>query len=133
MFSLSSCGVFKELKEGLDDALIITEDFCQALADDDIESAKGFLHPDSIPKESELLSFIIKLEEVNDIDFSLGVAFKTQTNFSSTYYDSSYGGSVHKLEYEIVVGGVPLDCFFVIVKNDNGYGIYSFGIQNTNS
>jgi hypothetical protein len=81
MFSLSSCGVFKELKEGLDDAIITAEDFCQALADDDIESAKGFLHPDSTPKESELLSFIIKLEEVNDIDFSLGELLKHEQIF----------------------------------------------------
>ena len=64
-----------------------------------------------------------------DIDFSDGVAFKLRTGTGSTYYDSNYDGSVHEIEYKIAVGGVTTDFFFVVVKNDSGYGLYNFGIE----
>ena len=96
---------------------------------DDLETAKTFLHPDSTPKRDNLSSYIEKLETTHSIDFSLGVAFKSTTGFSSTYYNSIYDGSVHEASYKIVVGGVSVKCFFTVVKNDNGYGIYSFGIE----
>ena len=128
-FCLFSCDIFKELKEGMQESNILIEDFCSALANDDLETAKTFLHPDSTPKRDNLSSYIEKLETTHSIDFSLGVAFKSTTGFSSTYYDSIYDGSVHEASYKIVVGGVSVKCFFTVVKNDNGYGLYSFGIE----
>ena len=126
---LSSCGILKELKAGMDEAIILVEDFCTALANDDFDTAKGYLHPDSTPKQDELSTFITKLEQTHSIDFSDGVSFKRRTDAGSTYYDSDYDGSVHEIEYEISVGSVTTHIFFVVVKNDNGYGIYNFGIE----
>ena len=126
---LSSCGILKELKAGMDEAIVLVEDFCTALANDDFDTAKSYLHPDSTPKQDELSTFITKLEQTHSIDFSDGVAFKRRTDAGSTYYDSDYDGSVHEIEYEISVGGVTTDFFFVVVKNDNGYGLYNFGIE----
>ena len=126
---LSSCGILKELKAGMDEAIILVEDFCTALANDDFDTAKGYLHPDSTPKQDKLSTFITKLEQTHNIDFSDGVAFKRRTSIGSTYYDSDYDGSVHEIEYEIAVGGVITNFFFIVIKNDSGYGLYNFGIQ----
>ena len=78
---------------------------------------------------NELSTFITKLEQTHSIDFSDGVAFKRRTGTGSTYYDSNYDGSVHEIEYKIAIGGVTIDFFFVVVKNDSGYGLYNFGIE----
>ena len=126
---LSSCGILKELKAGMDEAIVLVEDFCTALSNDDFDTAKGYLHPDSTPNQDELSTFITKLEQTHSIDFSDGVSFKRRTDAGSTYYDSDYDGSVHEIEYEISVGGVTTHFFFVVVKNDNGYGLYNFGIE----
>ena len=126
---LSSCGILKELKAGMDEAIVLVEDFCTALSNDDFDTAKSCLHPDSTPKQAELSTFITKLEQTHSIDFSDGVAFKRRTGTGSTYYDSDYDGSVHEIEYKIAVGGVTTDFFFIVVKNDSGYGLYNFGIE----
>ena len=126
---LTSCGMLRELKVGKDEAIILVEDFCTALSNDDLDAAKGYLHPDSTPKQDDLSAFIAKLEQTHGINFSDGVAFKRRTDSSMTYYDSRYGGGVYEIGYEIVVGGVATDFFFVVVKNDNGYGLCNFGIE----
>lgn len=126
---LSGCGILKELKTGMDEAFVLVEDFCTALSNDDFDTAKGYLHPDSTPKQNELSAFITKLEQTHSIDFSDGVSFERRTEAGNAYYDSAYDGSVHEIEYKMAVGGVAIDFFFVVVKNDNGYGIYSFGIE----
>ena len=123
---LSSCGILKELKTGMDEAIVLAEDFCTALSDDDFDTAKGYLHPDSTPNQEDLFTFIAKLEQTHNIDFSDGVAFKHRSGIRSAYYDGNYDGSVHEIDYTIVVGGVTTDFFFVVVKNDSGYGIYNF-------
>ena len=129
MFCLSSCGILKELKGGMQEATVLVEDFCTALSNDDFNTAKEYLHPDSTPSKAELYSYVIKLEQTNGVDFSDGVAFKRRNGVGSTYYDSNYDGSVHEIEYDIVVGGISKDFFFTVVKNDNGYGLYNFGIE----
>ena len=133
VFSFSSCGLFdgimSDLMTGANEALTLVDDFCCALADDDIESAKGFMHTDSTLSKSNLSAFISQIEQIHDIDFSDGIAFKYREVTRCTYYDSNYGGSVYEADYEIVVGGISVDFFFIVVKNDNGYGIYSFGAE----
>ena len=128
MLSLSGCAIFRELKAGMDEAATFAEDFCKDLAKDDLVAAQNKMHPDSTPGKNELSTYLANLEQINDIDFSNGVAFKRRIETSSTYYDSQYDGSVHQFTYEIVVGNKSVNCFFVIVSNDQGYGIYSFGI-----
>ena len=126
---LSSCGILKELKAGMDDAMILVENFCIALADDDLDGAKEYLHSNSTPSKDGLASFVLKLEQTNNIDFSDGVAFKRRTAAASTYYDSKYDGSVHEITYTMVISKKTIDFFFVVVSNDNGYGIYNFGVE----
>ncbi len=126
---LSSCGILEELKTGIDEATALAEDFCKALASENLDKAKSYLHPDSTPSQHELSSFVAKLEREHDIDFSNGVSFKLRNGINSSYYNSMYDGSVHEIDYYILVGDVTVNFFFVVVKNDNGYGLYSFGIN----
>lgn len=129
MLCLSGCAILKELKAGMDEAIILVEDFCTALADNDFATAQGYLHPDSNPSSAELNLYVVFLEQKYSISFSDGVSFKRRVKTGSTYYDSNYDGSVYEITYKIVVGGVTTDFFFVIVENDNGSGIYSFGVE----
>ena len=127
---LSSCGMFKELMAGKDEATVFAEDFCLALAADDIETAKAFLHPDSFTDSTVLSAYVRDLEQLYHFDFSNGVVFTRVTDWESAYYDSYYGGSVHELEYEMTVGGKAVEFFFTVEKNDRGYGLYNWGVDD---
>lgn len=130
MLALSGCGLLEELKKGMQDAVALAEDFCVALADGNWTAAQECLHPDSVsPTANNLESFVAQLEKNHNVDFSDGVAFKMRTSFTSAYYDSSYGGMVHEFTYNVSIGGVATSIFFVVVKNDAGFGIYSFGLE----
>ena len=126
---LSGCGMFKDVIGGMGEATDLVEEFCIALSEDDFDTAKDCLHPDFTPSHDNLSDYILQLEQKLNINFSNGVKFKRRTGIESTYYDSEYGGSVHKIEYKIVVGSVDTQFFFVVVKNNNGYGLYSFKIE----
>ena len=106
------------------------KEFCSYLVDDDIESAKKLLHPDGQIKQEELQNYIFKLEERNSIDFSNGLSFGKVIDYSHTYYDGAYNGSVHNFTYEIIIDGKTIETTFTIIDNHNGYGIYNFTISN---
>ncbi|MBR2891742.1 MAG: hypothetical protein IKC22_05185 [Bacilli bacterium] len=125
---LSGCGIIKELSESKNESIKIIENFCIALSNSDIETAKTYLHPDSMPKKADLAAYVTILENRYNIDFSDGVSFYDRKSIESTYYDSSYDGTIHKIEYEIVVGNVHTDFYFNVLKNDAGFGIYNFGL-----
>lgn len=130
LFALSGCGLFAELKQGLKDAVAVAEDFCVALADGNWTAAQECLHPDSVsPTANNIRSFVSQMENTHNVDFSDGVAFKMRTSFRSAYYDSSYDGMVHEFTYNVSIGGVDTSIFFVVVKNDAGFGIFSFGLE----
>ena len=59
-----------------------------------------------------------------------GIVLKKCVGVESTYYDSSYDGSVNELTYSCIIGGKSVYMFFVIIDNDNGQGIYSFGMED---
>lgn len=125
---LSGCGMF-EFMGGVGDATDLVKEFCVALSEDDFDTAKDCLHPDSTPSKDNLSDYILQLEQNLNINFSNGVKFKRRTGIESTYYDSEYRGSVHKIDYQILIGSVNTQFFFIVVKNNNGYGLYSFKIE----
>ena len=45
---LSGCGMLKDLQSGMQAAAAHAEEFCSALAKDDLASAAGYLHPNAI-------------------------------------------------------------------------------------
>jgi len=127
-FMLSGCGIIEELRTGSDASVALCEDFCTAISSDDFNAARKYLHPDSTPSAADLKEFLSKLEADFEIDFSDGLVFKRRKGAGMTYYDSIYDGSVYELTYEIVISGSEIDMFFTVVKNDIGFGIYTFGL-----
>ncbi len=125
----SGCAVLQEMKEGTKEAMTLSNEFCSALSEGDIDAAKECLHTESTPNKSELAQYISSLEQKYNIDFSTGIVLKKATSTESAYYDSRYDGSVYSFTYNAVIGGKSTYMFFTIVKNDNGYGIYNFGIE----
>jgi hypothetical protein len=128
IFCLPGCGIMREVYSGIDEAATLAENFCTALSEDDLETAKGYLHKDGTPKAEALGLTVARLEQTHKIDFSEGVSFKKRVEGSGAYYSSQYDGSVYEITYEVTVGGVETKLFFTVVKNDADYGIYGFGV-----
>ncbi|MBR2296071.1 MAG: hypothetical protein IKA43_01535 [Clostridia bacterium] len=110
-----------------DDAKQTTEDFLSAIALGDYESAKTYLHPE---KPLDIEKYITTKEERTGVDFQKGIEITRYTSTSSSVYDSEVDGSDYELEANIIVDGVALELDIEIVRNDLGYGIYSFEIDS---
>lgn len=131
-FSLSVCMTLMiiNFSKKINNSKEVAKEFCSYLVDDDIESAKKLLHPDGQIKQEELQNYIFKLEERNSIDFSNGLSFGKVIDYSHTYYDGAYNGSVHSFTYEIIIDGKTIEASFTIIDNHKGYGIDAFTISN---
>lgn len=49
--------------------------------------------------------------------------------FSSSYYTSDYKGSACEINANVKISDAKYNVTSVMVKNDDGYGIYSFEIE----
>ena len=127
---LSSCDIFKQLKEELDQAIEYSKEFCELLKDEDYNNAVTYLHSEYEMDAEELCSYIQELERKNKVDFSDGIEYEKNISFSSTYYTSEYHGSAYEFTFKALIGNEKVEIYFTIIKNDNGYGIYSFGISS---
>lgn len=106
-------------------AISMAEKFCFAIAYDDINGAKDYLHPDS-PLHDNLPVFISEIEQDGGFDFSDGVAIMDRELGEGTTYDSTYKGGVHAFTLEVVVNGKTHKLSFEVVDNEKGFGIFSF-------
>ena len=120
--SLISCGDRVKKSEAKETA----EAFLDAIASGDFEGAKGYLHPE---KPLNVEKYFDDKEALIGIDFQNGIEIKRYTSNSSSAYDSEVDGSEYDLEANIIVDGVALELDIEIVRNDLGYGIYSFDID----
>ena len=127
IFSLSSCGIFKELMAETEKAKEYAIDFCDALSHDNLELANTFIHFDSPINKTGLDKYITTLESDNNVDFSNKVNLIICNDFESTYYTSEYNGSSFEFTFSSTIGSYRTYIYFVIINNDNGYGIYDFG------
>ena len=121
-FSLVGCA--KRVKKS--EAKETAEAFLDAIASGDFEGAKGYLHPE---KPLNVEKYFDDKEALIGIDFQKGIEIKRYTSNSSSAYDSEVDGSEYDLEANIIVDGVALELDIEIVRNDLGYGIYSFDID----
>ena len=121
--SLISCGDRVKKSEAKE----TTEAFLNAVAGGDFESAKTYLHPE---KPIDVEKYFNSIEERAGVDFQAGIELKRYTNFSSAVYESEVDGSEYELEANLIVDGVAFELDIEIVRNDLGYGIYSFEIDN---
>lgn len=100
--------------------------FLEAVEAEDYEKAKTFLHPE---RPADLEAFFTGVEDREDIDFQAGITVEKYTGYSSSYYDSTVGGSTCELTMKAKVGEADVKITVEIVQNDNGYGIYNLNID----
>lgn len=120
--------LFASCEKGIDrnEADLFVENFLSAVAAEDYESATTFLHPD---RPADLETFFLNIEQKEGIDFGEGIEIEKRTGFSSSYYDSTVGGSRYQPTMRIKVGDHTAKIVIEIVKNENGYGIYNLDIN----
>ena len=125
-----SCSTFEQLINETNDALEFSEEFCLALAYDDIENAKEYLHPDWISQNGNFEDYILKFEKENKVDFSNGVAIRNRYDGTPTAFTTEYNGRIYELKIDVVIGNQELTLYFLIVDNNVGYGIYGFQVHS---
>ena len=115
------------LVEPNDKAEMCVKDFCNALVTSNDE-AKKLIHPNSRLIGEKFDNFVAKLEEFNEIDFSSGIEIKECKIVSYTQLALLNGGDEYEYMCRLDVAGKIVKMFFIVSDNDEGYGIYSFGV-----
>ena len=110
-----------------DEAKSHINSFLAEIETGDYQAASTYLHVDR-PANLEL--FFEGIEKDKGIEFQQIITVKKYTGVSSSYYDSTVGGSTYSLDMVIVVGDDELKLSVEIVKNDNGFGIYNLDIDD---
>ena len=129
LFSLSSCGLLADSKENIQLAKTTIQDFCKALSEDDDITAIKLFHPDTRPLTMyDLYMAIQELERQKFVDFSDGITLERCMGFNIALYTSEYDGMAAEYTYKVKIGNQSATMKFLFVKNDAGYGIYSFGM-----
>ena len=121
--SLISCGDRVKKSEAKETA----EAFLNAVVSADFEGAKSYLHPE---KPVDVEKYFSELEGRAGVDCQAGIEIKRYTNYSSAVYESEVDGSEYELEANIIIDGIAFELDIEMVRNDLGYGIYSFEIDN---
>ena len=96
------------------------EQFILAIANDDFETARTYLHPEIRDVEGIPENRIYELEEMYHFDFSDSVIIKTTIvgPIEIGTYDTEY-----KFGFKLIIGDESFDLYFVFTKNDSGFGI----------
>ena len=126
----SGCSIMDDMKEGMLQAVTVTEKFCDAIVNNDLSTAKKYLHQNSTPSAENLTNYIFQLEKTYNIDFSDGISFKQRVSFEVSYYNSNYGGSVYSNTYKTTVGETEIYLVFIVVKVDDVYTLHEFGVED---
>lgn len=122
ILSLASCsGGIKG-----DDAKAFIDDFFAVIVAEDYDNAETFLHPE---RPADLETFLLGVEEDQNIDFQAGIEIEKYIGFSSSLYDSTVGGSRYELTMRTKVGDKEVKFIIEIVKNESGYGIYNLNLD----
>ncbi len=102
------------------------ESFLEAVVAEEYEAAEALLHP---IKEVDLKAFFLDMEKEEGVDFQKGVTIKRYVGFSSALYDSTVDGAKFTLTMVVEIGGEDADLEVSVVRNEGGYGIYSFDLD----
>ena len=118
--SLTACegGVTREEARGAMDALLT------ALDNEDYAGAADLYHPDAAMTEELLAAFAEQVKTKVGIDLTEGATVEKITGISSSYYDSTVGGSRYELTAKIQVGDKTASLTVEVIRNDKGYGIF---------
>ena len=122
--SFAGCSWYNDLMqpyyEERDRAYEYAEQFILAIANDDFETARTYLHPEIRDVEGIPENRIYEFEEKYHFDFSDGVIIKTTIvgPIAIGTDDVEYKGG-----FKLIIGDENFDLYFVVTKNDSGFGI----------
>jgi len=122
--SFAGCSWYNDLMqpyyEERDRAYEYAEQFILAIANDDFETARTYLHPEIRDVEGIPENRIYEFEEKYHFDFSDGVIIKTTIvgPIAIGTDDVEYKGG-----FKLIIGDEIFDLYFVVTKNDSGFGI----------
>ena len=118
--SLTACegGVTREEARGAMDALLT------ALDNEDYAEAAALYHPDAAMTEELLAALAEQVKTKVGIDLTEGATVEKITGISSSYYDSTVGGSRYELTAKIQAGDKTASLTVEVIRNDRGYGIF---------
>ena len=118
--SLTACsgGITREEAKTAMDALLT------ALDNEDYAEAVALYHPDAAMTEELLAAFAEQVKTKVGIDLTEGATVEKITGISSSYYDSTVGGSRYELTAKIQAGDKTASLTVEVIRNDRGYGIF---------
>ena len=118
--SLTACsgGVTREEAKTAMDSLLT------ALENENYAEAAALYHPDAAMTEELLSAFAEQVKTKVGIDLTEGATVEKITGISSSYYDSTVGGSRYELTAKIQAGDKTASLTVEVIRNDRGYGIF---------
>ena len=118
--SLTACsgGITREEAKTAMDALLT------ALDNEDYAEAVALYHPDAAMTEELLAAFAEQVKTKVGIDLTEGATVGKITGISSSYYDSTVGGSRYELTAKIQAGDKTASLTVEVIRNEKGYGIF---------
>ena len=118
--SLTACsgGITREEVKTAMDSLLV------ALDDENYAEAAALYHPDAAMTEDLLIAFAEQVKTKVGIDLTEGAVVEKITGMSSSYYDSTVGGSRYVLTARIKAGDKTASLAVEVIRNDRGYGIF---------
>ena len=118
--SLTACsgGITREEAKTAMDSLLT------ALGNENYAEAAALYHPDAAMTEELLAAFAEQVKTRVGIDLTEGAAVEKITGISSSYYDSTVGGSRYELTAKIQAGDKTASLTVEVIRNDRGYGIF---------
>ncbi len=120
--SFTGCG------EALTEAKDIVSEFCEAVERGDVTAAHSKMHPITEMTEEELVASIENIEDTLGVSFADGVTVVACTDKDIEYsirFPDGIVGEV-ELEFDIIIGGMPLELDVIVLEYDGAVGIYSF-------
>lgn len=118
--SLTACsgGVTREEAKTAMDSLLV------ALDNENYAEAAALYHPDAAMTEELLAALAEQVKTKVGIDLTEGATVEKITGISSSYYDSTVGGSRYELTAKIQAGDKTASLTVEVIRNDEGYGIF---------
>ena len=118
--SLTACsgGITREEAKTAMDALL------SALDNENYAEAAALYHPDAAMTEDLLIAFAEQVKTKVGIDLTEGAVVEKITGISTSYYDSTVGGSRYVLTAKIKAGDKTASFTVEVIRNDKGYGIF---------
>jgi hypothetical protein len=118
--SLTACsgGITREEAKTAMDSLLT------ALDNENYADAAALYHPDAAMTEELLAAFAEQVKTKVGIDLTEGATVEKITGISSSYYDSTVGGSRYELTARIKAGDKTAFLTVEVIRNDKGYGIF---------